>query len=330
MRLLSIYHDAVPDFIEEIARAPEMRRLKQIGMNCGVEYTRFEGYRTCLPYDRYAHSLGVALIVWHFTGDARQAVAGLLHDISTPVFAHTVDFLRGDYLRQEATEARTAEMIDASAAIRKALKRYGLTAEEVSDYHVYSVADNDTPRLSADRLEYTLGNFLCFGTWNETRIRACYAALRLGVNEEGCPELMFTDEGEAVAFAQGALVNSRRFVHDEDRFAMQRLADILRLALSASVLSEADLYTTEPQVIEKLCGDDRMCAAWKAYTSLSKLRIRDRAPNEPGWLQVDAKRRWIDPYVWGRGRVTSLSSQIREEMKEFLSQPFDIWMKGEN
>lgn len=137
MRLLSIYHDAVPDFIEEIARAPEMRRLKQIGMNCGVEYTRFEGYRTCLPYDRYAHSLGVALIVWHFTGDARQAVAGLLHDISTPVFAHTVDFLRGDYLRQEATEARTAEMIDASAAIRKALKRYGLTAEEVSDYHVY-------------------------------------------------------------------------------------------------------------------------------------------------------------------------------------------------
>ncbi len=330
MRLLSIYHDEMPGFLAEVARAPEMRRLKHVGMNCGVEYTQFEGYRTCLPYNRYEHSLGVALIVWHFTGDARQAVAGLLHDISTPVFAHTVDFLRGDHLCQEATEARTAEIIDASEAIQAALKRCGLTTGEVSDYHIYPVADNDAPRLSADRLEYTLGNFLCYGMWDEARIRACYEALCAGQNEEGCAELLFSDERQAMAFARGALVNSRRFVHDEDRYAMQRLADLLEQALSTCVLTEADLYTTEPQVIEKLCEDERTRAAWQEYAALSKLRVRRQAPDEPGWLRVDAKRRWINPYVRNRGRVASLSPQIREELEAFLSQSFDVWMKAED
>ena len=30
----------------------------------------------------------------------------------------------------------------------------------MADYHIYPIADNDTPMLSADRLEYTLSNGL--------------------------------------------------------------------------------------------------------------------------------------------------------------------------
>ncbi len=32
--------------------------------------------------------------------------------------------------------------------------------EEVNNYYIYSIADKDTPQLSADRLEYTLSNGL--------------------------------------------------------------------------------------------------------------------------------------------------------------------------
>ena len=110
-----------------------MQRLRQVGMNCGCEYTAFPRFAGWPPYSRFDHSVGVGLIVWHFTGDLRQSAAGLLHDVATPVFAHTVDFLNGDHLRQESTEARTAELIAASPELRALLARHGLAPEDVSD-----------------------------------------------------------------------------------------------------------------------------------------------------------------------------------------------------
>ena len=86
-----IYHEEIPDFLLDYLRLPILERLKQVGMNCGCEYTSFPQFKILKPYSRYDHSLGVALIVWHFTRDKAQTVAGLLHDIATPVFAHVVD-----------------------------------------------------------------------------------------------------------------------------------------------------------------------------------------------------------------------------------------------
>lgn len=90
-----------------------MKRLKDIGMNCGLEYTRYPIYRHLTkPYFRYEHSVGTALIVWHFTQDRAQTIAALLHDISTPVFAHVIDFLNEDHLTQESTEGPTRRVMN--------------------------------------------------------------------------------------------------------------------------------------------------------------------------------------------------------------------------
>lgn len=42
----------------------------------------------------------------------------------------------------------------------KLLNRDNIKLEEVIDYHIYPIADNDSPKLSADRLEYTLSDGL--------------------------------------------------------------------------------------------------------------------------------------------------------------------------
>ena len=154
----SLYHPEIPEFLRRLAETPPMARLRQVGMNCGCEYTSFPHFAGWAPYSRFDHSVGVGLIVWHFTGDLRQSAAGLLHDAATPAFAHVVDFLHGDHLHQESTEARTAELIETSPELQALLKEYGLTTEDVADYHRYPIADNDSPQLSADRLEYTLGD----------------------------------------------------------------------------------------------------------------------------------------------------------------------------
>ena len=35
MRLWNTYYPTIPDFISEAMDAPEMRRLQNVGMNCG-------------------------------------------------------------------------------------------------------------------------------------------------------------------------------------------------------------------------------------------------------------------------------------------------------
>ena len=68
-----LYHEAVPSILSACMEAPCMRRLKGVGMNCGCEYTSFPRFAGLLPYSRFDHSVGVGLIVWHFTHDPKQA-----------------------------------------------------------------------------------------------------------------------------------------------------------------------------------------------------------------------------------------------------------------
>ena len=83
--LWKIYEKEHLEFINSLIHVPSMQRLKDIGMNCGVEYTAFDFFSNIVPYSRYQHSIGVALIVYHFTHDLRQTVAGLLHDIGKSI-----------------------------------------------------------------------------------------------------------------------------------------------------------------------------------------------------------------------------------------------------
>ena len=228
--LWPVYHRDIPPFLSQLAAAAPMQRLRQVGMNCGCEYTSFPRFRRLPSYSRYDHSLGVGLIVWHFTGDAAQAAAGLLHDVATPVFAHTVDFLQGDHLHQEATEGPTAALISASGEIRAVLNAHGIAVEDVWDYHRYPLADNDPPGLSADRLEYTLGNLVNYGFASSAQAAALYADLTVVENEQSAPELAFSTPERAAEFALASLKTSRVYVADEDRFSMELLSRLLRLA----------------------------------------------------------------------------------------------------
>ncbi|MFR6041621.1 MAG: hypothetical protein ACLUHL_09610, partial [Dysosmobacter welbionis] len=92
-------------------------------------------------------------------------------------------------LHQESTEARTAELIETSPELQALLKEYGLTTEDVADYHRYPIADNDSPQLSADRLEYTLGDLRCYGFAGADALRVFYEDLTVWRDESGRPEL---------------------------------------------------------------------------------------------------------------------------------------------
>lgn len=329
MEDLGLYHPRIPPLLRHLADTIPMARLRQVGMNCGCEYTDFPRFRGLPPYSRFRHSVGVGLIVWHFTHDNAQAAAGLLHDVATPVFAHVVDFLNGDHLTQTSTESGTAALIAGDPGIHRTLSAYHLAPEQVWDYHRYPIADNDSPRLSADRLEYTLGNAVNYGFLSPDQARTLYRDLMVAPNEEGVPELAFRTRAAASAFTAAALRCARVYVADEDRFAMEALAALLRRALDRGVLDRTDLMSTEPAVIRKLRADPVCGPLWQRFRSFSRLRRAVERPPDGNWFQVGAKLRWIDPLTVEAGRVSQWNESLAAELEAFRRTDFSVWLSGE-
>jgi len=319
-----MYHHEIPEFLYEFMQTKEMKRIKNVGMNCGVDYTSFPLFKNIQYYSRYDHSVGVALIIWHFTKDIKQTIAGLFHDISTPVFAHTIDFMNGDYQQQESTEEGTQKIIEESLEIQKLLKKYHLKTEDVCDYHLYPIADNDTPQLSADRLEYTLGNIYNFHFGKLIDIKRFYDDLMIGQDENGKPELSFQTQEMAIHFFRLMMKTSHIYVCDEDRISMQILAKLVRYAIEYQVISYEDLYTTETNVIDKLEKHVLTRTQWQNYCLNSSVKISKIKVNE-NCLKIDAKKRYINPLVKNQ-RLSSLSYQIQQEMMEFQNRSFNYWV----
>lgn len=325
-RILNIYHEEIPSFLHPYLASDAMQRLKGIDMNCGVNYTSFPLFAVKESYSRYEHSLGTALIAWHFTADRRQALAALFHDIASPAFSHAVDFLYGDHLRQEATEEKTLPFILNDEGIMTQLKEDGIAVSEVSDYHMYPVCDNDSPQLSADRLEYTCGNMIRFGISSLDKVREMYDDLTITDNEEGKDELAFQNIPQAVCFTGGALACGRIYSGSGHRFAMESLARILRRAMAAGILSEEDLYVSEAHVISRL-ENSMLQNDYASYTRLKAAREVMTETNE--CLKVAAKKRYIDPLVINSGRVSDIDVRMRKEIGDFLSEDYDVYLKGE-
>ena len=326
----SIYTEEFPVLLEQLANTSKMQRLSGIGMHCGCEYTKFPFYQMEItPYTRYIHSVGVSKIVWNFTHDIQQAIAGLFHDIATPAFAHTIDFLHGDHLTQESTEDKTLLFIESSREITDLLKKYHIRIEDISDYHQYPIADNDTPMLSADRLEYTFGNGYCLYNIDLVTLSSLYKDLTITTNEYGTDELCFHSLDAAKKFTEISLRNSHFFVSDQDRFSMQYLADLIRLAITNGVLAEDDLYQTESEVIQKLNRDKKLSELWKNYAEFTAVAVSAEKPDNQYSVNISAKKRYIDPLVLVDNlpkRLTAVDNDIRNQIQTFLDIDFNKWI----
>lgn len=317
-----IYHEQIPEFLMEFMELDIMRRIKNVGMNCGCEYTSFPLFQQLAPYSRYDHSVGCALIIWHFTHDKAQTLSGLFHDVSAPAFSHVIDFLHHDHKNQEFTEAKTEEILNSSAQLQKLLEKHSLTLAEISDYHRYPIADNDSPQLSSDRLEYTLSNLVNYGFCSMDEVQKFYQDLRVELNEKGEMELCFTSKEIAEEFALSAMKMARIYVADADRLIMQLLSDVIEKAIQWDVLCEEDLYADEIYVTDKLKKDERCAKMWEAFCALNEVHRQKEASDAGLKRQIDAKKRWINPMSQG-ARIFEISPEFQRQAEEFLAQDFN-------
>ncbi len=313
-----------PEWLLEYIDTPEMQRIGKISMNCGLDYSGI--FNIKYWYSNLDHSIGVALIIWNFTKDKKQTLAGLFHDIATPIFKHCIDFMYGDTKKQESTEEGTEQIIKNSEKIMQLLQRDGVKLSEVSDYHIYPIADNDTPKLSADRFEYTFANGLVFKrVWEIDTIKEIYKNICILENEEGIPELGFKDWKICEKYVHIISSLWPEWISTEDKTVMQFLADIVKSMNVKGYLTIDDLYNlSEKETIDKIlnCEDKYIRESFEKLQNATTVYESDVKIEDKYCISVTPKRRYIIPLTFYNGeikRINEISKQASDDINKYLS-----------
>lgn len=327
-RLLKDYFKVLspefPDFLLEYIHTPEMQKQSKISVTSGTIYSNMFDE---IWYSSLDHSVAVALIIWNFTKDKKQTLSGLFHDIATPVFKHCIDFMNGDHEKQESTEELTTQIIENSKEIMTLLNRDHIKLEEVCDYHIYPIADNDTPKLSSDRLEYTLSNGLGVREklWDLETVKEIYQDIEVQENEEGIPELGFKHKELAEKFVKTMSKLSCIYVGNETKYSMQLIADIVKKMYEQKLITKKDLYTlSEKEVIQKIenCPIGNLSNCFKKWELATNIQESDELVKDKYCVDVKVKQRYIVPLVeenYQFVRINTISESAKKDIDDFLN-----------
>lgn len=324
-KYFKILSDEFPEFLLDYINTPEMKKQAGISVSCGTIYSKMYNQ---MWYSSLDHSVAVALIIWNFTKDKKQTLSGLFHDIATPVFKHSIDFMNKDYEKQESTEELTTKIISDSKEIMSLLNRDGIKIEEVADYHIYPIADNDTPMLSSDRLEYTLSNGLgaTEKIWGLNEIEEVYKNIEIQKNEKGIQELGFKDIHMAEKFVHTMSILSRLYRREKTVFSMQLLADIMKKMSDKNIISINDLYKlSEKQIIEKIenCNDEKIKKCFSIWRNATDINTSNTEPVNKYFVCIEKmKVRYINPLVNtknGYCRLQDISQNAKEDIKKCMN-----------
>ena len=313
-----------PEWLNDYINTKELLKQRNISMTCGTIYTNL--FDTDFFYSSLDHSIGVALIVWNFTHDKKETLSGLFHDISTPSFKHCVDFLNGDYITQESTEDLTSEIIKNSSEIMSLLKKDNIKVEEVDNYHLYPIADNDTPKLSADRLEYSLSNALfLYDNKPLEEIKEIYDDIYVGKNEDSIDELEFKTKKIARSFVKMTSRLSIIYRDDRTRYSMQFIADILKKLNEDNKIKREDLYNLSESEIIKIIEESKYSDVFNKWRCAKKVKVSKEEPKDVYYVKVKAKVRYIDPLVNGE-RISNICKIAKKMIDNNLSYDMDNYV----
>lgn len=313
-----------PKWLNKYIDTKELLAQQYISMSCGKIYTNL--FKSDFFYSSLDHSIGVALIIWHFTHDKIQTLAGLFHDIATPAFKHCIDFLNGDYIKQESTEDLTTTIIKNSPEIMNLLNSDNIKVEQIDNYHLYPIADNDTPQLSADRLEYSLSNaFLTYKLLDKDSIKEIYNDLEIQINENKEGELGFKTKKSARNFVKVTSMLSITYRDDETRYSMQFIANIIKRLINEGLMTKNDLYSLKESEIILIIENSKYKDIFKIWRMAKKVKVSKEKPDNVYYVHLKSKVRYIDPLVNGT-RISKCCKIAERMIKKNLSYKMDNYI----
>jgi len=290
-------YSQMPEFMQKYLHTESIERLRYVSYFCGMNYASPFVYDFSESITRFDHSLSVALLVYRYTHNRLKTIAGLCHDIATPCFSHVIDYMNGDYVKQESTEEYTRRVILSDKSLLKCFREDGINPEDIINYKKFSVVDNDRPKLCADRLD---GIILTGLFWAKnlviSDIEDILSSVHVFRNEFGEDELGFMNAEIARRIVKVS-DEIDAFCHSkEDIYMMELLARITKLGIETGLYTYDDLYFVGEKDIFS------MLKRSKDKTIIKKLsEFRNIKPEEIPEIIIDGlKVRDLNPLVRGK------------------------------
>jgi len=310
-----------PDFIDKYIQTPALQRLSRVSQFCGCDYTKI--FECKFWYSRLDHSIACALMAWNFTKDKIQTLAALMHDLGTPCFSHTIDYLMGDLVNQNSSEKSIYEMIMNSEELTLLLDADNIDVFEVCDLSKYPILENERPRLCIDRLDGVLHTGLVWCKfWDLEDIKKIYQHITIFENEDGIEEIGFDSMDVAQYFYDGAHKYAMVLQKNEDKYVMQFISDILKILIDRNLLCIDDLYVmSEEEIINIIINTDDIGEFWKLFSEAKGILRSDVQPTNCYFVSVDCKKRYVVPLVLDKKvvRLNIASSKVEKLLEDYLT-----------
>ena len=233
-------------------------------------------------------------------------------------------------MTQESTEDLTTQIIKNSKETMRLLKRDNIKLEEIDNYHLYPIADNDTPKLSSDRLEYSLSNALfIYKLCDKNTIKTIYNDIVIGENEENIEELSFKTKQIACEFVKLTSRLSVIYREDRTRYSMQLIADIIKKLNEEKVIIKNDLYNMKESDVINIIENSKHKTTFDLWRRAKKVEISKEIPENVYYVHHGAKVRYINPLL-ENNRITKVCKEAKEFMDKNLSYDMTnyVYIKG--
>lgn len=303
-----------PSFIDKYLDTNTLNRIKYITQFCGCDYTRL--YSPLFLFTRFDHSLVVAHIVWHLTHDKKSTVIALLHDAGTPCFAHTIDYVMGDFINQESSEKDIADIIKDDKRLMKYLKEDGISTEDFKDLSKYSILENKSPKLCADRLDGVLHTcFIWLHTHTLDEIKEVYDDLCVLNNESNDKEIGFKSKRIAIKFAKMVYVYAKELQGNTDKYVMKYICEVIKKSFDKKLITLSDLYTKNEIEIVNIIKNN--FDSWEKFSNAKKVRGSFHKPNF-FYVSFETKKRSTIPLVITKDKPMRINEVSKTANKIYL------------
>ncbi len=293
----------------EIINSPAMQRLKGVDQ-AGYLPTWTEDVEKLNDpeHTRFAHSVGVYLLLKKFGAPREEQIAGLIHDISHTAFSHVIDYVLSSSPAQQNYQDETHETYVKSTELPLILSRHGFNLEFILDDTNFPLKETDLPDLCADRIDYILRDGIISAECGRETANDYLENLTV---KNG--RWVFKDYAEAEAFADFFMrFSSRHFSGAVTAALFQATAEYLKSALEKKYITINDLYTTDQAV------RDLIAVHFPADADIKRLhrRITDHrcfALDANNYTQhIFCKSRAVDPLFQHETGVSRVSEKNKE------------------
>lgn len=308
--------DDYPDFIDKYLTTNTLKRLKHITQFCGCDYTKL--YSPLFTYTRFDHSLVAAYMTWHFTHDKKETIMALLHDVGTPCFAHCIDYVLGDYLKQESSEKSIASIIKKDKKIQAFLKEDHLSIEDFDNDSSFYILENKSPKLCTDRLDGVLHTcYIWLHTHSLEQIKEVYDNIIILENEEHNPEIGFKDIEIAEKFVAMVYNYAKELQGNVNKYIVKYISEIVKLSFERKLLSLEDLYVKKEEEVCDVFAKNFL--SWKKFNMASTLIKTSTLPKSSFFTSYETKKRNTIPLVRtnrGNKRIAFVSNYAKEKYED--------------